>query len=75
MPDGAEKLDFRSVWAWDAQTAIVMSSGPGEQSRLYKTTDGCAHWTALATNKDASGFWDGAGVLRSRKMAICWAIR
>jgi photosystem II stability/assembly factor-like uncharacterized protein len=59
VPEGAEKLDFRSAWAWDAQTAIVMSSGPGEQSRLYKTTDGCAHWTALATNQDASGFWDG----------------
>jgi hypothetical protein len=59
MPDGAERLDFRSIWAWDAQTAIVMSSGPGDQSRLYRTTDGCAHWTALATNTEASGFWDG----------------
>lgn len=59
MPEGADKLDFRSIWAWDAQTAIVMSSGPGEQSRLYKTTDGCAHWAALATNQDPSGFWDG----------------
>ncbi|HEX4583006.1 MAG TPA: hypothetical protein VH139_13170, partial [Acidobacteriaceae bacterium] len=58
MPEGAEKLDFRSIWAWDAQTAMVMSSGPGDQSRLYKTTDGCAHWTVLGTNKDASGFWD-----------------
>lgn len=59
MPQDAGKLDFRSIWAWDAQRAIVMSSGPGEQSRLYKTTDGCAHWTALGTNKDAAGFWDG----------------
>ncbi|HEY3990577.1 MAG TPA: glycosyl hydrolase [Acidobacteriaceae bacterium] len=59
MPEGAEKLDFRSVWGWDAQTAIVMSSGPGAQSRLYKTTDGCAHWSALGTNRDANGFWDG----------------
>jgi hypothetical protein len=59
MPEDAERLDFRSIWAWDAQTAIVMSSGPGEQSRLYKTTDGCSHWTALATNTDPGGFWDG----------------
>jgi photosystem II stability/assembly factor-like uncharacterized protein len=59
MPAGAEQLDFRSVWGWDAQTAMVMSSGPGAQSRLYKTTDGCAHWTTLATNTDADGFWDG----------------
>ena len=59
MPEDAEKLDFRSIWAWDAQRAIVMSSGPGDQSRLYKTTDGCAHWTALGVNQDANGFWDG----------------
>lgn len=59
VPSGAEKLDFRSVWAWNAQTAMVMSSGPGEQSRLYRTTDGCAHWTLVATNKESSGFWDG----------------
>src|SRR5581483_10784880 len=31
MPDGADKLDFRSIWAWDAQTAVVMSSGPGAE--------------------------------------------
>ncbi len=59
VPPDAASLDFRSIWAWDAQTAIVMSSGPGQQSRLYRTTDGCAHWTAVATNKDADGFWDG----------------
>jgi photosystem II stability/assembly factor-like uncharacterized protein len=58
MPPGAEKLDFRGIWAWDANTAIVMSSGPGEQSRLYKTTDGCSHWTLVYTNPDKDGFWD-----------------
>jgi photosystem II stability/assembly factor-like uncharacterized protein len=58
MPPGAEKLDFRGIWAWDADTAIVMSSGPGDQSRLYKTTDGCSHWTLLFTNPDKDGFWD-----------------
>src|SRR5579863_7692918 len=57
-PPGAEHLDFRGVWAWDAQTALVMSSGPGEQSRLYKTTDGCAHWTEEIRNSDPEGFWD-----------------
>lgn len=58
MPPGAEKLDFRGIWAWDANTAIVMSSGPGDQSRLYKTTDGCSHWTLLYSNPDKDGFWD-----------------
>ena len=58
MPPGAEKLDFRGIWAWDANTAIVMSSGPGDLSRIYKTTDGCSHWTLLFTNPDKDGFWD-----------------
>jgi photosystem II stability/assembly factor-like uncharacterized protein len=58
IPPGAEKLDFRGVWAWDAMTAIVMSSGPGDQSRLYKTTDGCVSWKLLLSNADKGGFWD-----------------
>lgn len=58
VPPGASALDFRSIWAWDAQNAIVMSSGPGNQSRLYKTTDGCAHWRALTVNVEQDGFWD-----------------
>src|SRR6202047_3715069 len=44
VPAGAEKLDFRGVWGWDANTAIVMSSGPGAGSRPYKSTEGCTHW-------------------------------
>jgi len=56
--DGAT-LDFRGIQAFDAQTAIVMSSGPGDKSRLYKTTDGCKSWVLLFTNPDApNGFWD-----------------
>ena len=58
VPAGAEKLDFRAVWASDAKTAMVMSAGPGEQSRLYRTADGCAHWTLVQTNQDKDGFWD-----------------
>jgi photosystem II stability/assembly factor-like uncharacterized protein len=58
IPPGAEKLDFRGIQAFDANTAIVMSSGPGDQSRLYKTTDGCHTWKLLFTNPDKEGFWD-----------------
>jgi photosystem II stability/assembly factor-like uncharacterized protein len=55
--DGAT-LDFRGVQAWDAQTAIVMASGLGDKSRLYKTVDGCGSWAELARNRDKDGFWD-----------------
>jgi photosystem II stability/assembly factor-like uncharacterized protein len=58
IPPGAEKLDFRGIQAFDANTAIVMSSGKGDLSRLYKTTDGCHTWKLLFTNSEADGFWD-----------------
>jgi len=57
-PPGAEKLDFRGIQAFDPNTAIVMSSGKGDLSRLYKTTDGCHSWKLVFTNPDAEGFWD-----------------
>lgn len=57
-PPGAEKLDFRGIQAFDENTAIVMSSGKGDQSRLYKTTDGCKSWKLVFTNPDKEGFWD-----------------
>lgn len=58
IPPGAEKLDFRGIQGFDASTAIVMSSGKGDLSRLYKTTDGCQSWKLVFTNPDPEGFWD-----------------
>ena len=49
---GAADLDFRGIRAWTANTAILLSSGTGEKSRIYKTTDGGARWTLLFTNPD-----------------------
>jgi photosystem II stability/assembly factor-like uncharacterized protein len=57
-PPGAEHLDFRGIQAFDENTAIVMSSGKGDLSRLYKTTDGCKSWKLVFTNPDKDGFWD-----------------
>jgi hypothetical protein len=58
IPPDAKDLDFRGIQAFDENTAIVISSGPGDQSRLYKTTDGCQTWKLLFTNPDKQGFWD-----------------
>jgi hypothetical protein len=57
-PSNAEKLDFRGIQAFDENTAIVMSSGPGDQSRIYKTTDGCVTWSLIFSNPDGpDGFF------------------
>jgi len=58
IPPGASKLDFRGVFGWDANHAVVMSIGNGVSSRLYETTDGCANWHLLFENPDRDGFWD-----------------
>jgi len=57
-PAGAEHLDFRGIQAFDANTSIVMSTGKGDLSRLYKTTDGCHSWKLIFKNPDKDGFWD-----------------
>jgi photosystem II stability/assembly factor-like uncharacterized protein len=54
----AATLDFRDIQGFDKMTAIAMSAGPGQTSRIYKTIDGGAHWELMTINSDASGFWD-----------------
>lgn len=57
IPD-AETLDFRGVQAFDANTAYVMSSGEGAQSRIYKTTDGGKTWKLQYKGGQKSFFLD-----------------
>jgi photosystem II stability/assembly factor-like uncharacterized protein len=61
IPDqvpGAESLDFRAVVAFSADEAFLMSAGPGDQSRIYHTTDRGRHWQLQFTNKNPKGFFD-----------------
>jgi photosystem II stability/assembly factor-like uncharacterized protein len=61
---GASQLDFRDVQGVDADTAYLLSIGPGEASKIFKTIDGGRIWTLQFTNKnpkaffDAFAFWD-----------------
>jgi len=63
---GAEKLDFRGIHAFDANSAVIVSSGNAEegQARIYRTTDGGQTWKLAYEQKtpgvffDAIAFWD-----------------
>jgi photosystem II stability/assembly factor-like uncharacterized protein len=57
VPDAAT-LDFRGVVAFSSDEAFLMSSGPGEQSRIYHTSDAGKHWQLQFTNNDPKGFFD-----------------
>src|SRR5207249_2116896 len=51
-------LDFRDIEAFDADTAVALSIGTGPQSRIFRTTDGGAHWTEAFRNPDTKAFYD-----------------
>jgi len=56
--EGGDALDFRSIRAFDERTAYVMSSGEGEKSRIYRTTDGGESWTLQFEDKRPGFFLD-----------------
>lgn len=55
---GAENLDFRAVVAFSADQAFLMSAGPGDQSRIYHTSDTGRHWELQYKNTNPKGFFD-----------------
>jgi photosystem II stability/assembly factor-like uncharacterized protein len=55
---GAEKLDFRDVKAFRATTAYLLSAGPGDASRIYKTSDGGKSWVMQFKCADPAAFFD-----------------
>ena len=55
---GADSLDFRDIQAFDQNTAFVLSIGAGDQSRIYKTSDGGRIWQRQFTNSDPKAFYD-----------------
>ena len=50
---GAESLDFRAVVAFSASEAFLMSAGPGEQSRIYHTSDAGQRWSLAVHQRES----------------------
>lgn len=55
---GADTLQFRDVHAHSTEVAWLLSAGPGELSRIYRTNDGGESWTLQWTNEEPEGFYD-----------------
>jgi photosystem II stability/assembly factor-like uncharacterized protein len=51
-------LDIRDIHAFDKLTAIAMTAGEGDLTRLYKTVDGGHKWTLLLKNYPQGTFYD-----------------
>lgn len=78
---GTAALDFRDIDAMSANVAYALSIGPGERSRIYKTTDGGEHWDLQFANADpgvfldAMAFWDAQrGIAVSDSVAGAFVI-
>lgn len=54
-------LEFRDVQAVSATTAYLLAAGPGEKSRIYKTTDAGRSWQLQFINRDSAAFYDCLG--------------
>ncbi len=57
-PPGTELLQFRDIEAFDASNAVILSIGPGEESRVYVTSNGGQSWTLAFVNDDPNAFYD-----------------
>jgi len=57
-PADAAELQFRDIEAFDAEHAVALTIGEGEDSRLYRTADGGASWSETFRNTEPLAFYD-----------------
>ena len=55
---GAEALDFRDIEGFSTDGAVLLSIGPGADSRVYRTEDGGRSWKLALQNADPRAFFD-----------------
>jgi len=66
-----DTLDFRGIVAFDGSTAYVMSSGDGDKSRIYKTSNGGESWNLQFTDTRREFFLDSIACLSEKE---CFAL-
>lgn len=52
------QLDFRDIEVLQQGVVVLMSAGPGEQSRIFRSSDHGDSWTTILINHDAAGFFN-----------------
>jgi photosystem II stability/assembly factor-like uncharacterized protein len=67
----ATNLDFRGIQTFDGKSVYVMSSGPGEASRIYKSSDGGTTWEMQYSDKRKSFFLDALACFDEKR---CFAL-
>lgn len=62
---GFDSSDFRSVYAFDANTAIVCNTG--SPAKILRTGDGGNNWTEVYSNENVAAFIDGIDFWNDRE--------
>src|SRR4051794_6493959 len=57
-PENSTNFEFRDIQAWDEKTAVILSIGNGNLSRIYMTHDGGQSWTRTFVNENEAAFYD-----------------
>jgi photosystem II stability/assembly factor-like uncharacterized protein len=57
-PPGTTNLQFRDIEAFSDDSAVILSIGPGDNSRIYVTSDGGRTWALTFVNPDPNAFYD-----------------
>ncbi|KAF2852573.1 Oligoxyloglucan reducing end-specific cellobiohydrolase [Plenodomus tracheiphilus IPT5] len=56
--ENASSFQFRDIQAWSTKTAVVLSIGEGNASRIYRTDDGGQTWDRTFVNEEETAFYD-----------------
>ncbi len=69
---GAEKLEFRDISVISPLEVVLLSSGDGSNSRVYRTGNGGKTWSMSFQNRKEKAFFDCIDFLDSRR-GIAWS--
>lgn len=56
--ENSTTFQFRDIQAWSSKSAVVLSIGEGNASRIYHTSDGGQTWAQTFVNEEATAFYD-----------------
>jgi photosystem II stability/assembly factor-like uncharacterized protein len=65
---GFDKFDFRSIYAFDANKAIIANAGA--PANILLTTDGGKSWSTVYSNTDTAAFIDGVDFWNDKEGVI-----
>jgi photosystem II stability/assembly factor-like uncharacterized protein len=58
LPENATTFEFRDIQAYSAKSAVILSIGEGNASRIYFTRDGGISWKPTFINQEPTAFYD-----------------